>query len=274
MLDEQHTHVALVGQPADEAARARRSRSRRARRRARRASRSTAPTRPFVRCRRAGDGRTGAPRASCRGSGSSSNSCTAATAVDGRAWWPGQNRSVTHEAREACWSLPARMFSSTLMSSNSSSDWNERRSPSRRAASRSSRRCGDHRARSLLAVTGTKPVTASMSVVLPAPLGPIRPTTSPGRTSIDTSSTAIDRTEADGQAHDRQRRRPRPARPRPDGRGARSGRRATRWSVSQHRTRRGHGDVGDAVLVDDEDHEHDREPMMRSHWSLRLTSRR
>ena len=36
----------------------------------------------------------------------------------------------------------------------------------------------------------TNPVTASMTVVLPAPLGPIRPTTSPGPTSKDTSRTA------------------------------------------------------------------------------------
>ena len=36
----------------------------------------------------------------------------------------------------------------------------------------------------------TKPVTASMIVVLPAPFGPIRPTISPGRTSKVTPSTA------------------------------------------------------------------------------------
>ena len=105
-------------------------------------------------------------------------------------------------------------------------------------------------------LTGTKPVTASMSVVLPAPFGPIRPTTSPGRTSIDTSSTAttepkrtvrpvIDSVAA-GDRLDLGRQEA----------GARSGRRATRWSFS-HSGPAVHDDVGDAVLVDDEDHEED-----------------
>ena len=104
-------------------------------------------------------------------------------------------------------SLPARMFSSTLMSSNSSSDWNERRSPSRArcvAFNRSMRRSSSEIDPPL---TGTKPVTASMSVVLPAPFGPIRPTTSPG---LDLQRHVVDRdhrTEADGQVRDRQRRR-------------------------------------------------------------------
>ena len=38
--------------------------------------------------------------------------------------------------------------------------------------------------------SGVKPVTASMSVVLPAPFGPIRPVIRPGLTSSETSSTA------------------------------------------------------------------------------------
>ena len=50
----------------------------------------------------------------------------AATAVDGSAWRPGQNRSVIHDSAVPE-SAPARMLSSTVTSSNSSSDWNERR---------------------------------------------------------------------------------------------------------------------------------------------------
>jgi len=40
-------------------------------------------------------------------------------------------------------------------------------------------------------VAGTRPVIASMTVVLPAPLGPIRLTISPGSTFRLTSSTAL-----------------------------------------------------------------------------------
>ena len=188
--------------------------------------------------------------------GSSSNSCTAATAVDGRSWWPGQKRSVTHDRREARRSLPARMFSSTLTSSNSSSDWNERRSPSRarwvafsRSRRRSSRRIDPR-------VAGTKPVTASIRVVLPAPLGPIRPTTSPGLTSMVTSSTATHRAEADREALDRPAWRPAPARPRP-AEAAAAASAEPRGGAAPTADGRGRRDVGDAVLVDDEDHEHD-----------------
>ena len=82
------------------------------------------------------------------------------------------------------------MFSSTLTSSKSSSDWKERRIPNRarfvafsRSIRRPSRAIAPPEAR-------TNPVTASMRVVLPAPLGPMRPTTSPGATESDTPSTA------------------------------------------------------------------------------------
>ena len=121
--------------------------------------------------------------------GPSSNSWIAETAVEGRSWRPGQNRSVSHDMVVGA-SAPARMFSSTLTSSNSSSDWNERRNPLR------ARLAGDHLViglspRLIRACAGfTKPVTASMIVVLPAPLGPMSPTTSPGCTSKLTSSTA------------------------------------------------------------------------------------
>ena len=232
MLDEEHAHVALVGEPPDEARQLGALASRRARRRARRASRPTAPTPPFGRCRRAGAGRTGAPRGSGRGAARARTRAPRPPRSDGRSWWPGQKRSVTHDSREARWSLPARMFSSTLMSSNSSSDWNERRSPSRARL----RRVQPSMRRSSSAIdpplTGTKPVTASMRVVFPAPFGPIRPTTSPGRTSIDTSSTATTEPKRTVRPVDRQRRARHRLDRRPAEGAARSGRRATRWSFS------------------------------------------
>jgi len=40
-------------------------------------------------------------------------------------------------------------------------------------------------------VHGLKPAIASNSVVLPAPLGPMSPTTSPSSTANDTDSTAV-----------------------------------------------------------------------------------
>jgi hypothetical protein len=40
------------------------------------------------------------------------------------------------------------------------------------------------------AVSGAMPVTALISVVLPAPLGPMRPSVCPGCTVKDTSSSA------------------------------------------------------------------------------------
>ena len=105
-------------------------------------------------------------------------------------------------------------------------------------------------------VAGTKPVTASMRVVLPAPFGPIRPTTSPGRTSIDTSSTATTEPKRTVRSVDRQRRRRRPARPRPAAAAARSLVPADQAELLPQPPVVG-GDVGDAVLVDDQDHEQD-----------------
>ena len=46
----------------------------------------------------------------------------------------------------------------------------------------------------------TNPVTASMNVVLPAPLGPIRPITWPSSTPGSTPTTALDAAEADRDA--------------------------------------------------------------------------
>ena len=95
-----------------------------------------------------------------------------------------------------------------------------------------------------------------MSVVLPAPFGPIRPTTSPGRTSSDTSSTATTEPKRTVRPVDRQRRRRRPARPRPAAAAARSLAPGDQVEPLPEPAVVG-DDVGDAVLVDDEDHEED-----------------
>ena len=256
VLDEQHAHVALVGEPPDEARQLRalvlveaggrlvEQHDRRAR---------TPPSCAMPTSRRRPYGSSSGVSSRC---GSSSNSRTAATAVDGRSWRPGQNRSVTHDSRDVPTSLPARMFSSTLTSSNSSSDWNERRSPSRArwVAFRPSMR----RPSSEIdpSPTATKPVTASMSVVLPAPFGPIRPTTSPGRTSSDTSCTATTEPKRTVRLVDRERGGAARARPR---RAAAAGARPAGDEVEPlpEPAAVGGGDVGDAVLVDDEDQEED-----------------
>ena len=254
VLDEQHAHVAFVGQPADEAAPARRSRSRRGRRPVRRASRSMVRMRPCARCRPAVAGRRGARRGSRRGRSRGRTRRTAATAAGGSSWRPGQNRSVTHDMVDARTSLPARMFSSTLTSSNSSSDWNDRRRPSRARFVAFSPSIDRPSSEIEPPLTGTKPVTASMSVVLPAPFGPIRPTTSPGlhlqRHVVDGDHGA----EPHRQPADRQRR----ARHRLD-LGGRERRPLLvprgQADLLAERPSVGH-DVRDAVLVQDQDDEH------------------
>ena len=131
MLDEQHAHVALVGEPPDEAGQLGalvlveaggglvEQHDRRARRHRPGDADQAAPAvrqllGRLVEVRLELELADGGHRRRTAGRG-------------GR----GQKRSVTHDSREARRSLPARMFSSTLTSSNSSSDWNERRSPSR-----------------------------------------------------------------------------------------------------------------------------------------------
>ena len=86
----------------------------------------------------------------------------------------------------------ARRLSRTVESSNSSSDWNERPRPRRE------RRVADSLLMSLPSriscppeAIRVKPVTASISEVLPAPFGPISPSTWPGRTVRVASSTAV-----------------------------------------------------------------------------------
>ncbi|CAB4810909.1 unannotated protein [freshwater metagenome] len=82
------------------------------------------------------------------------------------------------------------MFSSTVRSSNSSNDWNERDRPARarRPVFHSLMSTPSNRTEPVLGLTN--PVIASMAVLLPAPLGPMRPTTSPGFTSTLNSNSA------------------------------------------------------------------------------------
>ena len=83
-----------------------------------------------------------------------------------------------------------RRLSTTERSSNSSRLWKVRTNP-RRARSAGGRSVTSSPAKCTEpADSGTKPVTASIRVVLPAPLGPIRPTNSPSATSRSTSWTA------------------------------------------------------------------------------------
>ena len=117
-------------------------------------------------------------------------------------------------------------------------------------------------------LAGTKPVTASMSVVLPAPFGPIRPTTSPGFTSNDTSLTATTEPK-------------RTVSPLIDNVAPGTGSTSAGGSGTRSSCRRGQAellperpgvgdDVGDAVLVQDQDDEHeDRAEDQRPIRSLR-----
>ncbi len=96
-----------------------------------------------------------------------------------------------------------------MSASKSSTDCHERVIPAR------ARRSGDHPETSvpsrwmLPEPRRVKPVIRSSRVVLPAPLGPISPTTSPGATSKETSSTATTppkRTETPRTSSERPRR--------------------------------------------------------------------
>ena len=103
---------------------------------------------------------------------------------------PGRIMSVITECQVAR-SAAANMLSRTVRSSKSSSDWNVRVSPRR------ARWCGATPARSspskvtLPAEIGVNPVIASMKVVLPAPFGPISPTSLPVVQSRSIASFAL-----------------------------------------------------------------------------------
>ena len=77
-----------------------------------------------------------------------------------------------------------------MLLSNSSSCWNERLMPPRARLYTGSESTASPFMWMLPFAGLTKPVIASISVVLPAPFGPIRPTISPALTVTETSLTA------------------------------------------------------------------------------------
>ena len=113
---------------------------------------------------------------------------TARTTSGGSGGLIGQMRSSRYE-RRSCGSAATLRFSNTVESSNSSSDWNDRARPARArfTAGRFDRSRSSRRTRPS---AGVNPLIASMSEVLPAPFGPIRPVTMPGSSRKLTSFTA------------------------------------------------------------------------------------
>ncbi len=103
--------------------------------------------------------------------------------------------SGTPDRRRSSVSAPRRRpaamsrFCSTVSSSNTVAVWNVRPTPSRaiRCTFWPTSSCPPNRADP---VAFTSPVTASISVVLPAPFGPMRNRRSPGSTDRFTESTA------------------------------------------------------------------------------------
>ena len=120
----------------------------------------------------------------------SSSSFTAATAVDENGGFVGRTTSVMYGR----WLYPSEAtmrFSRTVLASNSSSCWKERLTPCRARLNTGQSPIGSPLRRTVPCTGFTKPVIASISVVFPAPFGPIRPTTSPGATVTDASLTAV-----------------------------------------------------------------------------------
>jgi hypothetical protein len=101
----------------------------------------------------------------------------------------GQRASVSVDQKVGVWAATLRL-SRTDRSSNSSRDWKVRTRPARDrawgAARVMSAPSNDTRPR----WAGVNPVMVSMNVVLPAPLGPMSPTTEPGSTARSTPSSA------------------------------------------------------------------------------------
>src|SRR3954466_13425145 len=82
-------------------------------------------------------------------------------------------------------------LSSTDIDSKVSGTWNVRPGPSRAGASGGKRVTSLPANATLPDVTGRSPVRQLKKVDLPAPLGPIRPSTSPSSTDTDAPSTAL-----------------------------------------------------------------------------------
>ena len=188
VVDEQHSDI--VGRQAYGAtSRAQRFRWDRARQQARRARAPSASRRAHARPRRVDADRAtvrvAARRASDRSPTTSSASSTS-TVLSAR-------RGATASTRgdhQRDGTAPARRFSRTVRSSNSSTPWNVRTRPAR------ARWCGFNpsirrpASDTMPSRQATKPHSASIVVVFPAPFGPIRPTILPAPTCNDRSCTA------------------------------------------------------------------------------------
>src|SRR5438132_242324 len=119
----------------------------------------------------------------------SSSSTDAAAARSSRRAGARVRASLSVPVAKLGWKAPSSV-SRTVRVGNRRASWNERARPRR------ARRYGSSRVTSTPPRTtrplssDAKPETASSRVVLPAPLGPMMPTTSPGRTGRSTPSTA------------------------------------------------------------------------------------
>ncbi len=122
-------------------------------------------------------------------SSSSPNSWTTADAAALSGALPGCTRSVKY-ATQSRLSAAVRRFSRTVIPSKSSRLWNERPMPAT-ARLRADQLVMSTPSSSTRPAAGfAKPVSASTNVDLPAPLGPMSPSTSRGRTVIETPSSA------------------------------------------------------------------------------------
>ena len=90
----------------------------------------------------------------------------------------------TGALRNRC--APTITFSSTVRPGNSPTPWSVRAIPSEARRSGATRVIGWPRQLSVPEFGRTNPQMTLNSVVLPAPFGPITPSTSPGDTSTDT----------------------------------------------------------------------------------------
>ena len=121
----------------------------------------------------------------------------------------GQTRSRKYE-RRSCGSAATLRFSNTVESSNSSSDWNERATPA--LARLTARRLREVDVVEPHPTLGrVNPLSASISDVLPAPFGPIRPVTCARFEREPDVVDGGDRAVAHGQAVDDQGLRGHPA---------------------------------------------------------------
>ena len=194
MLDQQHRRLAR--ELADAARRARPCRPRRARRPARRAAAAAAARPARARARPA----SGRRRAGCPGSRSAASATPSSSSARQReraqpplgAVGAGERRAAREAARPRLALAPTITFSTAVSPANRPTPCSVRAMPepgelvrAHPVAARSPSK------RTLPASARTKPQMTLNSVVFPAPLGPMTPTTSPGATVSETSSSAV-----------------------------------------------------------------------------------